>query len=279
MHSTAHAAERRIRLSRGTEYGRGATLDGECCVELEPRPISWSMERETPEFYDSILVFAEAKQESPTATRIGGLLRRPRLAFSYLLSARHLIVRAEPGRLDMVAVPVAYMQRHALELAAKETIAAAYDVRFDRDWLAELERAGKGARPPERREPARSHQFQTLITELVEALDAIEYEADDLLSELREMGELLTIIEERQHTRFRYGTFDRPVTLELGGVQERLEGLFARELWIRDSAHAAESGTVVAELALESAALGQHIYPIEDRLGMTHPVSNFDELL
>lgn len=229
------------------------------------------MERETPEFYKSILVFAESEDDSPTTTRIGGRYSQPRLAFSYLLSARRLIVGAPAGRLGEVAAPIAYLQRHAFELGMKDLIEVADDVRRSRDWLAELRRSGTQAKLPEKSTPIRGqegHRFDALVKKLREALEAVEYEANELLHELGEVGKLLTGIEDGEHTRFRYGNFAGSVELKLGETQERLETLFARELWIRDIVHETDPRSLLAELALEVLALGQQICTLEAKLGM-----------
>jgi hypothetical protein len=55
--------------------------------------------------------------------RVGGKWARPNYALSYLLAARYVLDRAtEAKTLNEIALPVAYLQRHAFELALKQIV-------------------------------------------------------------------------------------------------------------------------------------------------------------
>ncbi|MBL4686028.1 MAG: hypothetical protein JKY37_15650 [Nannocystaceae bacterium] len=256
--------------------------------EAEPLPRLWvarwstmlvdPLDQETPEFLRSaVVIFGESKRQT-TSTSVGGLFHRPRLSFSYLLAARRLIVSASDDRLDVVAIPAAYLQRHAFELGLKDLTRAAYEIERDRAWLAALEHDPTTAKLSDVRS-GRGHVFESLTRRLAAALELVNYARPVLVAEMEAMGKRLTAIEGQQHTWFRYGSFDRPVVLELGSVQRDLEALFERELWIRDWAHACDSATVWAEMALESQSLAQDSYSIEKANGMTREIDNLDELI
>ena len=66
----------------------------------------------------------KAEQDAAEGSaRWGGMVRTPDYFDVYLLAAGQLIERAEhDNRLDEMAVPCFYLQRHTLELAIKELI-------------------------------------------------------------------------------------------------------------------------------------------------------------
>lgn len=234
------------------------------------------MNPKEPDFYADILIWDETRV-SETTTRFGGRFSEPLLSYSYLLGARRLIASATTARLDVLAAPIAYLQRHAFEVALKGLTAAAYKLERDRVWLSELRRDPGTAKLPERKKPVFTHHFGVLVDELEKALKAIDHDPRTLLVRLRETGERLAKLEQTGPTHFRYGGFTKPATLELGGLQTALEELFAQEMWIRDSDHIEHLDTVWADMAIESHQLGREIYAIEDRNGMTKPVTNFDD--
>ncbi|MEI9950794.1 MAG: hypothetical protein WDO74_17895 [Pseudomonadota bacterium] len=86
-----------------------------------------------PKIYGNIFVFGAGRSTGePT---IGGFLGNPNLGLSYLLAARHVIeAGARDGQLNEIALPAAYLQRHALELELKSWIASAFRLKDYYDW-------------------------------------------------------------------------------------------------------------------------------------------------
>src|SRR4051812_14523506 len=101
-----------------------------------------------PPIYDDIFIFGTG--EHPV---VGDWTRQPDLGRSYLLAARHAIEVAEHDKtLGYVALPVAFLQRHSIELELKRILSAAYSIRQDRDLCARLRR-DPNAEPGELRTP------------------------------------------------------------------------------------------------------------------------------
>ncbi|MGH1349084.1 MAG: hypothetical protein ACRBN8_46565 [Nannocystales bacterium] len=228
------------------------------------------MNPKEPEFYAGILFWGETRA-GETTTQFGWKFDELRVSYSYLLGSRRLIASAATGRLDVIAAPIAYLQRHAFELAVKEFIASAYEIKRDRAWLQQLRRDPSTAKPPALEEPKFIHRFDVLVDELRAALGTIDHEPRKLLVKLTEIGEQLSEVEQNKATYFRYGERKKPVTLELGVMQAKLEELFAEEAWIRDSEHLEELDTVYADICLEAQMLFQDICVIEQRHGMMKP--------
>src|SRR5687768_3395604 len=130
----------------------------------------------------------------PPTANIGGVFRTPNYALSYLLAARLTLERAaETGRVDDVALPVAYLQRHAFELGLKSLIDIAYDVAVEGERIRLVERR----EPPDRvivRYADRSHDLRKLIADLGEALTTVNH--GEVPDELVAVADLLATVEE-----------------------------------------------------------------------------------
>jgi hypothetical protein len=126
-----------------------------------------------PDMYKDVLTFSGKSTGEPT---IGGLLRRPNLPLSYMLAARHVIDRAEADeRLAEIALPAAYLQRHALELLLKDALSAAYEIERDRRWLTNLRKNRRAKRPPETHVVPSWHSHGELRKLLCAALKEINF--------------------------------------------------------------------------------------------------------
>jgi hypothetical protein len=169
------------------------------------------------------------------------------------------------------------LQRHAFEVAIKDLTAMAYDVDHSRKWLQQLERRGARATVPSARKRSKEHDYKQLLDTLRRALDLIGYDPATLPPTLDETAQRLSEAEERDEHRFRYGTFDKPVVLELGARQDELEALFDRHFWFRDWDHAEEQDSTYAALGMELDRLFRRYAPLESELGLTTP-GKTDEL-
>ncbi len=234
--------------------------------------------RPLSEIYDHILFFGDSSEMESGKTTVGGTFRSPVLSLSFLLAARRLIDDARTainGQLGVVAFPIAYMQRHAFELALKGLIESAFDILHSREWRSRLMQRGKKAKLPEQRSVTRSHEFTTILKRLRKALKSINF-ATTIEPEIVAMADRLTAIEQQEPSRLRYEGFMKAVVLELGAVQDDLEELFHRHFWARGLEHANDQGSIYGALALESQSIGQTIYALESHHGMTKRVEKFD---
>ncbi len=221
--------------------------------------------------YQSVLVFGGKVEATPPPTaNIGGVFGTPNYALSYLLAARLTLERAaETGRVDDVALPVAYLQRHAFELGLKSLIDIAYDVADEGERIRLVERR----EPPDSvtvRYADRSHDLRKLIADLGEALTIVNY--GEVPDELVAVADLLAAVEEDVPDRLRYGRVGRrtehPMAslpesrpFEVGSMQERLEDAFARFLLYRENALDlnADEWNLLEALAVEAEACFQQL--------------------
>lgn len=191
------------------------------------------MMQKRPKFYSDILIIHTRLSDNRRA-RLGGFWAQPDLALAYLFGARLILERAvHEKRINEVALPVAYLQRHAFELVLKDLLKLAYAMRADKIWLARLSRSRRATRPDEMR-VKHGHQLPKLTSDLVAALKAIGYE---LPSDVDTMSQKLARIDAGAPDRLRYSTtasgtlsFPRPTVLAVTKTQEQLEALFAQSL-------------------------------------------------
>jgi hypothetical protein len=193
-----------------------------------------------PAYYKDILIVGGGGKAS-----IGGLLSTPDLALSYLLSARYTIEGAIAiGRLSEVALPAAYLQRHAVEIALKSIIGSAKGTAQD-DLLWDMLDKDPNAEAPTFKPPS-GHDFGTLVPEAAVALKAISF--DDLPDPLVKMCEKLTNLEKRaaaskaDATRMRYlsdrgGSDHFPQRQEIPLIehQNELEQVFEDLAYVHDN--------------------------------------------
>lgn len=221
--------------------------------------------------YDGVLVLGgKSEATSPPTANIGGIFGTPSYALSYLLAARMLLERAvETGRVNDVALPLAYLQRHAFELGLKTLIDVAYDVAADEERI-DLVKRGEAVDTVRSKRAPRIHPLPRLINDLRQALATIGYAP--VPSELVELADVLSAVEEHEPTRLRYervGRGDHPPMpslpesrpFEVGSMQKRLEEVFVRFMAYRENAmHLdSEQWNLLEALAMEQEANFQQL--------------------
>lgn len=195
--------------------------------------------------YDNVLVFGgKAEATTPPATSIGGVFGTPNYALSYLLAARMTLERAvEAEQVAPIALPVAYLQRHAFELALKNLIDIAYDVAGDEERIRLVEQGESPDGVPVRYAD-QTHKLAKLIKDLGDALSGIK--CGSVPDELVALAAVLATVEEDVPERLRYERVGKKKELprpslpesrpfEVGSMQERLEAAFERHLVYREN--------------------------------------------
>lgn len=215
-----------------------------------------------PAIYDDILGFGirnERSEEQVTA-RLGGFWAQPNYALSYLLAASVAIenVRADQRESELV-LPIAFLQRHAFELAIKDVADAAFEVACDSIWIETLKGDTSAQRPEQRRIPS-THDLLDLVGVLRKALASAHH--GDVPADIVEMAQRLTDTEGARHDRLRYPrlrtgekSFADEVTFNVGKTQADLEALFGRHFQYR--AEYDDNQNVVTSLAHEAEAAFQ----------------------
>jgi hypothetical protein len=178
-----------------------------------------------PSYYDKILLFRGTGK-----AKIGGIAQRPNLSLSYLLAARHVIESAQP-HLSEVALPTAYLQRHAVEIELKDILSTARSIAQDDAWF-ELLRTNEQAEPPAVNPVPPDHNLLRLLKDAQEAVNAIGL--NPLPMALAVMSTTLTTLEKSDPTRMRYlrsrkgdNQFPSSEVLPIVEHQNELEALFA----------------------------------------------------
>jgi len=221
-----------------------------------------------PAIYDRVLIFGGGSPctDGPPIARVGGHFREPDYGLSYLLAARYVIKGGHAdGRQNEVALPSAYLQRHAFEIALKDLRDGARAIKEDRDWLAALKADPKAklkTLPALRFE----HDLATLLAQVGVALAEIEY--GDVPPEFAEMVQRMAAVEGSDPTRVRYASrtdgkasFPSPVEIPVGDTQNRLEQLFEKHL---HRAIGGDGDALGTQLAEEGAYLAQELYRYDD---------------
>ena len=230
--------------------------------------------RARPEIFRHVFGWEDVSiQPDPLSVHVGGWLRTPSIALSYLFAAHNLIADGHANDcLAEVALPVAYLQRHAFELGLKEAIKAAENIDWGHRWLDALRHDADASRPPSPPH-LRTHDLVKLAERLEAALRVIGY--PPAAAELRDMASRLTEIEARSPERFRYPTvrsddaddrsFPELVRLELGEVQTDLEMLFERHFWMRDNIQANDpDATLLGRLTVDALRLNTEIIGLHE---------------
>jgi hypothetical protein len=220
-----------------------------------------------PDIYRSVLAFGGGSptSEGPPVAKVGGFWAEPNLGLSYLLAARHVIEKGSvESRLNEVALPAAYLQRHAYEVALKDVLETAYMLKRDETWLQMLKASPK-AKPPTQTKVPPEHRFDELLNLLGVALAEIDY--GGVPPEVQEMSKRLGQVEDFEPTRLRYlklrsgaQSFPNPVLLHVGETQARLEAVFENVFVYKHVEGANEN--LVTSLAHEGMALDQAIREI-----------------
>ena len=236
-----------------------------------PEPPDW--------LYANVNVFpsVDADEQGKRAIAVGGPFWAMSIERSYLLAARRLLEKGED--VAALVLPIAYLQRHAFEVALKNLLDAARYIARRGEWLEDLE-ADPTAGPP--LEPkavvesgsgdAKTHNLRRLIELLEPALGAIGY--GPLPGGIDAMAQKLVDLEANMADRWRYGAVLGPKGKGKGPVSERnfiepkkvpveadqieLERLFEKHLCVVDWEHAeADDGPLVGTLALEAMGIDQ----------------------
>ena len=130
--------------------------------------------------------------------RLGGSLRTPNLRESYLLAAERLTSEAKiHEELDELAAPIIYCLRHSLELAIKDLIYLAFDVRDIGARLVEVD-----VTPPtyDELDTLRGHSLRQLanllkkqLAEIGLANGNVPEKLDDVIEEIHQLENSATI--------------------------------------------------------------------------------------
>jgi hypothetical protein len=150
---------------------------------------------ELPDLYDDVLVFGGGSPatDGPPTARIGGFWSQLDYGRSYLLAARYVIeCGRRDGRQNEVALPVAYLQRHALEVGLKDLLQSACAIKADRAWLEALKLDGKAPRPAVKK-VKHHHDFHCLLRWLRKALEEIQY--GDVPAEFGTLADKVSAVE------------------------------------------------------------------------------------
>ena len=202
-----------------------------------------------PGLYSNILPFGGSAPDGRSAT-IGGTWHQPNLGLSFLLAARDTIERGVARqRLNEVAIPAAFLQRHAVEVELKAILEAMYSIKSDIALLDALHQNSSAKRPAGMPLLApRDHDLVNLVTLVREELEAIELplpiEVADAAHQLHELERKhLSEAARTNYSRFRYqhggnGTLNFPKEERLSTceTQEQLELVFHTHLTFRDEA-------------------------------------------
>ena len=196
---------------------------------------------ELPRIYDHFydLVTKGTGPANEAVATIGGWLGQPAIDLSYLLAARFAIESSVAhDRVNDTAPPVAFLQRHALELALKRTLASCRSVAWWRSWAKLLEDDPTCDPPPAPKDPPNKHYLVLLAERLIAELPAVGFA---LPASVLDMARELDARDAGGVERFRYLTvntksgpqqsFPEKEALTLGETQVRLEGLW-RECFI-----------------------------------------------
>lgn len=170
--------------------------------------------------YDGVLMFRDGSERRPPAARLGGIWRTPNYALSYLFTARLALERAaETGHVDAVTLPVAYLQRHAFELALKLVIDLAYEVVTGTHRIQRIKAEGD-AKEVSTHVAARTHRLCCLVAELRGVLLASGREGP--IDQLNRIAEALIQVEDKDRERLRYQRIGKKNSPEVSLPEERL---------------------------------------------------------
>jgi hypothetical protein len=178
--------------------------------------------------------------------------------------------------LDDVALPLFYLQRHTIELAIKTVIDAMLELREleELTQIRDEDTWRKRVDEPAPRRETLTHALGPLIATMSSLLDAAKVEGRaSLVKELTEIGGIVEAFEQDHPERARYqeviargksrskqrlASLPGPgeVRLPLGALQDRIDCLLAGPLRCESTS----DGSLLAELAMEAAALSQRLY-------------------
>jgi len=167
--------------------------------------------------------------------RFGGMWRPPSYIDAYFDATKILYAHAlKRDRLDELALPLVYMQRHTVELVIKNLLSALYDLSDGRQILADNKRGPPcDWKPSEgaRERLVTKHDLHLLLDDLQRALAGLKFGSVPTL--LIEISNELAKVEAGAESRLRYSTFGLPgeprstsfpehVVLPVGRIQDLL---------------------------------------------------------
>lgn len=171
---------------------------------------------------------------------VGGPWQRADLGLSYLLAASYVVKAAqEDARVSEVALPVAYLQRHALEAQLKDVLETVYRIEKYTLWLNLLQ-TDVAASPPTEREVKPEHSHLVIRDLLQQSLTDGNHEP--LPEEVSQLCEEVSKQEAGAPERYRYHmvkrgrgrkvpleeSFPQTVALPIVEMQQKMEGVFER---------------------------------------------------
>jgi HEPN domain-containing protein len=199
-----------------------------------------------------------------------GMRALSRHDISYLRAARELL---DSGSMADVALPIAYLQRHALELALKGLLSASYEVAELRERLN-----ANRTLPKATKQVQATHDLRALLDLLRQALTKIGFAVPQLVIEAvnalheMEVRKLPNQQPEAMPDVWRYEKARRKkaevcsipaqLVLPLRKHQERLEAMYAECCFVPDSesSDAPSAGTLMGRLVAEYDALLRALY-------------------
>jgi hypothetical protein len=178
-----------------------------------------------------VMTHVEGETRASDPVLIGGRWWFAHYAEFYFEAADRLTAAVSSRTLEIVAVPVLYLQRHCVELIIKDLILGCFHV----DEAGEI----AGENGPRIGPPDFDHDFETLLTDLTDAIAVIGYADASELDGLRTLAARLSAIEAGSAERFRYiyvrkfknrtappASFERVTPIPLLDLQEELTRVF-----------------------------------------------------
>lgn len=164
--------------------------------------------------------------------KVGGLINPPRYLESYYEATRILM---ENDRVDSLAMPILYLQRHTIELLLKELLNGAQSVI---EMKQQIQQAKRQTLMRYRKKGIKGHDLKTLLSDAEAALVALEWPVP--IPGLGELVKRFDDIEQGDETRWRYATLkdSKPsmpcglseyVELPIYEIQQRLNKIAKEE--------------------------------------------------
>jgi hypothetical protein len=215
--------------------------------------------------YQHILIFKgdALVVEGAAGAATGGTWLQPHTALSFLLAARRLLDTTLAIGLAEIVRPIAYLQRHAFEVALKDVTNLAYSVAAGKKWL-EAQSENRNSKPPEPETAKFEHRLPEVEMEAGAALQAI---GSSLPDGVKAMVKRLSEIENKVPDRWRYSTvkdrkpsFPAKTRIPIGKIQDELESLF-ETVFVFTTLDDARKGDapLFAQLVLEYEAISQRV--------------------
>jgi hypothetical protein len=257
-------------LSHGLACSRARSMS--VCLARERRALHAAIVgvmptlQQTPPIYGKIFLMGSSKRDEAT---LSGRWRRPHLGLSYLLAARHVIAAGQASSgLSDVALPAAYLQRHALEVELKWWLSVLCEISRSSQWLDLLRNDPNADPPPEAPVPL-THSHLELCARLEAAVKVARW-PDPMPPAVRDVAEQVAREEADAPERYRYDrvkvsgskvledAFKKRTRLPIVETQHALEDVF-RDVFHFDNDKADDQQTWGTQLIVEVDGLGQCI--------------------